>query len=266
MEIYSNEKQLKSEIMQSRHLFIYGYDTNCKSDFLKGLESEYPVNADSKEPVVLYLNNFGLPKTGVSLKDKDSYYIHRMSSEYLSLSMATRLLERTLELDKNVLGDRLSRLISLISKNRNTKFGEILTLEDLLREVKSSRDFYYKSYIDYINGKIDGISIDDVSIPFLQLEFFASIFKEQMNIDSYLAFILDKKYPFISSSAACVNDYVGSRINKDISIKVATEPDDWETYRDSNGQFVEYIHDYGDVELDSSKKDSLKLAMKKRGL
>ena len=87
MEIYSNEKQLKNEIMQSRHLFIYGYDTNCKSEFLKGLESEYPVSVDSNEPIVLYSNNFGLPKTDVSLAGKDKYYIHRMSSEYFSLSM-----------------------------------------------------------------------------------------------------------------------------------------------------------------------------------
>ena len=60
------------------------------------------------------------------------------------------------------------------------------------------------------------------------------------------------------SSTQAINNLIGSRINGDISVKVAIEPDDWETYRDSNGQFVGAIHDYGTVELDDSYKKYMK--------
>ena len=53
---------------------------------------------------------------------------------------------------------------------------------------------------------------------------------------------------------------VGKRINADISMKVACQPGEWETYYDLSGQFVQCVHDYGVVELD----DSLNQYVKKR--
>ena len=52
--------------------------------------------------------------------------------------------------------------------------------------------------------------------------------------------------------------------NGDISVKVVTESDAWDTFITSNGVFVEYIHDYGIIELDDSYKNDKKKLIKDR--
>ncbi|MDO4963211.1 MAG: hypothetical protein Q4E75_03850 [bacterium] len=260
MEKYRNEDYLKKEIMQqSRHLFVYGYNTDYRSQFLQSMEKDYPVQADSDRPVALYFDTFGMPKIDFNQGDKNQYLIEAMSREYLHFTIASKILERTMELDKTILDSRLSRLIYLTNISKNNGYPEIETIEDLLREVKTSRNYYYQSYIYYVKGLIENVSIDDISVPFMQLEMFVSQYKEAMNIDSYLGIILDKKRPLAISSVQAINNLIGGRINKDISIKVVTEPDDWETYRDVNGQFIEATHDYGNVELDDSYKAYMKI-------
>ena len=259
MEKYKNEEYLKNQIMeQSRHLFIYGYNCEQRSEFLKSLEQNYPIIADSDKPVALYFDTLGIPKIDVDLKDKDRYLIDAVSREYLSFAIATRILERSMEFDRTILDSRLSRLINLINRNKNAGHAEIETALDLLKEIKTSRDFYYESYINYVKGLIERISIDNVTIPFLQLEMFVRLYKETMSINSYFGIIFDKKSPSSIPSTRAINNLIGGRINGDMSIKVAIEPDDWETYRDVNGQFVEAIHDYGTVELDDSLKEHMK--------
>lgn len=259
MKKYKDEDYLKKEIMeQSRHLFIYGYNNEHRSEFLKSLESDYPIIADSDKPVALYFDSLGLPKIDVDLKYRDNYLIHAASREYLSFAIATRILERTLEFDRTILDNRLSRLLNIMNRNKNAGHAELETALDLLKEIKTSRDFYYESYNNYVKGLIGRISIDDVAVPFLQLETFVRLYKEAMNIDSYFGIIFDKKSPLAISSTQAINNLICGRINKGISVKLAIEPNDWETYRDSNGQFIEVIHDYGTVELDDSYQENVK--------
>ena len=259
MEEYEHEKELKEEIMeQGRHLFIYGYKNEQRSDFLKGLESGYPIIADSDKPAALYFDSLGIPEMNIDLKGKDTLLIHVSSREYLSFAVAAKILERSMDFDKTGLDRRLSELIGLINSDKNMGFAEIQTVEDLLKEIKISRDFYYESYIKYVKGLIASISIDDIAIPFLELDMFVRLYKEAMNMKSYFGIIFDKQTPLMPSSTQAINNLIGSRINGDISVKVAIEPDDWETYRDSNGQFVEATHDYGTVELDNSSKTYMK--------
>ena len=259
MEQYKNEEYLKKQIMeQSRHLFIYGYNNKHRSEFLKMLENDYPLIADSDKPVALYFDFLGIPEIDDDSKDRDRYLIHAASREYLSFAIATKILERSLEFDRTILDSRLSRLLNLMNRNKNVGHAEIETALDLFKEIKTSRDFYYESYINYVKGLIERFSIDDVTIPFLQLEMFVRLYKKAMNINSYFGIIFDKKSPIAIPSTQAINNLIGGRINGDMSVKVAIEPNDWETYRDVNGQFVEAIHDYGTVELDDSLKKHMK--------
>ena len=87
----------------------------------------------------------------IDLKGKDTLLIHVSSREYLSFAVAAKILERSMDFDKTVLDRRLSELIGLINSDKNMGFAEIQTVEDLLKEIKISRDFYYESYIKYVN-------------------------------------------------------------------------------------------------------------------
>lgn len=256
MEKYNNEEYLKNEIMnQSRHLFIYGYNNDYRSSFLKSLEDEFPIMINSDKPVALYFDDLGLPVIEPNIEKIDFDLIRNISMEYLSFKIASNILEKSIKFDD--IDSRLSRLIELTNLYKNKGHKEITTTKDLLGEIKTTIDFYYESYWDYLNGKIDKVSIDKVAIPFLQLELFVRDYKSEMEMDSYLGIVFDKKNSIIIPSTQAVNNLIGARINSDISVKVAIEPDDWETYYDINGQLVEAIHDYGTVELDSAYEDDM---------
>ena len=205
MKEYEYEERLKKEIMeQGRHLFIYGYKNEQRSDFLKGLESGYPIIADSDKPAALYFDSLGIPEMNIDLKGKDTLLIHVSSREYLSFAVAAKILERSMDFDKTVLDRRLSELIGLINSDKNMGFAEIQTVEDLLKEIKISRDFYYESYIKYVKGLIASISIDDIAIPFLELDMFVRLYKEAMNMKSYFGIIFDTFFISISLSISSV--------------------------------------------------------------
>lgn len=253
MEKYENEEYLKESIMeQSRHLFVYGYDNEYRSEFLQNLEKDYPVTMDSNKPLAIYISSLEMPKTDVNIKDKDSIIINVMNREYLYFTIAAKLLEKSAEIDKDTLNSRLSKMIYFANKKRNKKYPEIETFDDLLEEMKKSQSFYYENYNKYINGLTNQVPIDDVSIPFLPLEWFVREYKSGMNIDSYIGILFDVKDSLSVPSTQAINNLVNSRINKDISIKVVDKPGNWKTFESTNGQIVQSTHDYGTIELDDS--------------
>lgn len=263
MEKYKNEKYLKKEIMeQSRHQLIYGYCGDTRSQFLQELDEEYPLLEDSTTPIALYMDNFGLPKVENQRNQTDGYIVGAISREYLSMSIASKILEKTLEKQNKELEERLNRLLYLINKLNRHSQVEVSSLRELLQALEEAKQFYLTNFSQYLTGTIDEISINQLSVPFLQLDMFISEFKRAMNIQSYFGILLDKKEPVALSSAQAVNNIIGRRINKDISIKLAVEPNDWDTYFDPNGQRIEVIHDYGTVELDDSHKEYIKTLIK----
>ena len=260
MSYYNNDEYLKKQIVeQSRHLFVYGYNNGIRSEYLKGFEKDYPIKLDSNTPVALYFDNLCFPKTEANLEDKDSIMIQAICREYLNFAIASKILDMSnSSIDQETLNEKLSRIILLSNKNRNPSFLEIKNVHDLAETFKESRDFYSDSFNKYTRGEIDSVSIDQLAIPFLQLEMFVELFKNAINMDSYFAIIYDKKNPLSIPSVKSLNNYLGARINKNLSLKIATEPDDWESYRDVNGQFVQAVHDYGYIKLDDSYKDYMK--------
>ena len=52
---------------------------------------------------------------------KNQYLIEAMSREYLHFTIASKILERTMELDKTILDSRLSRLISLTNITQKSR-------------------------------------------------------------------------------------------------------------------------------------------------
>ena len=82
--------------------------------------------------------------------------------------------------------------------------------------------------------------------------------KEAISNNTYFALLIDNKKDVSLPSIKTINLYVGGRINDTISIKNAIEPDKWKSYLTSNDKYIQSIHDYGDVELDSSLRKVLK--------
>ena len=260
MNTYNNE-YLKKEIMnQSRHQLIYGYNGNNRKSFLKNLEKEYPVVFDKNQPMAIYVNDFWLPKNSIKTNNSSQIRLSIASKEYLYFSIIKDIIRRVIDYSNITESDEnIEELIDAINKFIiNNKSNEITSLDDFISLLTESKK-YYKEYYQGILEEKDLLSPYEVlKIPFIEINFFIERLKQIINNNSYFGIIFDKQNDISLQTTKAINSLIGSRINKDISVKIALEPDKWDSYLCSNGQFIEYIHDYGDIELDDSKSNYVK--------
>ena len=261
MNKYENQEYLKQEIMgQSRHQFIYGYSNDKRKKIFQELVSDFPIRVDSNLPIAIYLNEFGLPKVSDDNSELVFDKTDILSREYLSFSIVHSILLKTKENnDDNLLNSRIGKLLRIINNYYITPgYTQISDLDELINVLEESKEFYREYYDNYVKCGFNNKSIDDIRLPFLQLELFISQYKRALDISSYFGVIVDKCDDIALSSIKAINSLVGSRINKDISMKIAVEPGMWDSYVETNGNFIEAIHDYGIVELDDSAKKYVK--------
>ena len=261
MEKYENEEYLKNKIMdQSRHQFIYGYDGLQRKQFLENMASCYPIVLDENSPMAIYVNEFGLPKISTANGEVDKNKVAIISSEFLYFSIASDILEKSKKTNEiALLNERIKSLIEILNKHSiNKDCSPIADFDDLIRVLIESKEFYKKSYKEYIEKGIETTSIKNVTLPFMQFDMFIRKLKNALNNDSYFGIIIDRQSDIALSSTEAINCLVGGRINKDISIKVAVDPSKWDSYIDSDGQFIEESHDYDVVELDNANSEYLR--------
>lgn len=259
MEKYNNEEYLKRSIMeQSRHLFIYGKKCEYRHSFFKKLDDDYPLLMDSSAPTSLYFESFGIPKIDCNLSNKDTYTMQSLSRDYLSFLIASKIVEKSIYIDETILNSKLSTLINILNMSKNKGYQNIKTFTDLLKEIKDSRDFYYESYVKYVKNLSQDINRNDIVLPYLDILMFVKLYKKAINKHSHFGIIFDKSVELETFSIQAINSLISSRINEDISIKVALELDAWETYYDVNGLLIEEPHDYGTIELDSEHDEFIK--------
>lgn len=261
MEKYKNEEYLKHEIMdQSRHQFIFGYDGIQRKQFLEDMANYYDIVLDKESPMAIYITEFGLPKISICGSELNKSKIDFISNEFLYFSIANEILLKAIASnDINLLNERIKKLIDTLNKcGINKNYSPIVDLNDLIRVLMQSKEFYKNCYVEYYGEGKETTSIDEITLPFLQFDMFIMLLKRAINNSSYFGIIIDKQSDIALSSIQAINGLIGSRINQDISMKIAVEPDNWDSYRNFDGQIIESIHDYGTVELDDSQSQYLK--------
>ena len=252
---------LKQQIMNdNRHSFIYGYDKEERKNFLKELEQEYPLQKDCNKPIAVYLEEIGFPKEEITNGLYPQQQMVGISSEYLALSIADTILNKTMEaMSQDELEEKCKPLLERLNRRQlNLGVAPIQTTEELELLIKKSKEKYLDYYQESIQNKDAKFRIQDVPIPFLSLDFFISSMKKAINYSSSFKIIIDRQKSLALSSYQAVNFLIGRRNNTNISLKVATSPTTWETYSDANGQAIEYLHDYEVVEFDDSYRQYIK--------
>ncbi|MBE6148579.1 MAG: hypothetical protein E7167_03720 [Firmicutes bacterium] len=251
---------INNEIMgQSRHQFIYGYNTDDRTSQMKEMVESHPIKMDESSPMGIYLESPAV-ETETPDSNADRMLITRMGKEYLRFTIAYTLLDRALEdNDFTTIPERVSSFLDAINRLLvNYGKAEIKSLQELLTILKMGLEYYemnYKAAVD--TGAYMG-SPTELPISFLSLDVFLSYFKKMLNNNSFVAVVVDMKNPISNIATQAINEYVAKRCNSDLSMKIVCEPGSWATYYDFAYNPIEYIHDYGIVELDESHQECMK--------
>lgn len=260
---------VKSEIMdQSRHLFVYGYNNDSRKEIVDSLEKDYPVVFDSNKPMAVNIKDLGIPDYKINYDGVDYNKLILIGKEYFDFTVFDSIIKRTREAyDDDFINQRLKNVYEML--NRSSLNPDPIVIEDiksLLSVIEEAKDFYHGTYKEYVETGRDYKPIDVITLPFVDLDFLIKRYKSEMNNNSYFGFIIDKQNPIARTSMMAINLYTGARINDNISMKIFTDPNDWDCYKTSDGGFVEAVHDYGEVELDDSVKKYIKEQKRRMGI
>lgn len=258
----NNDYLIQSIMEQSRHNFIYGYKIIDRDLFVEKLQGNYPVVINTKKPMAIKLNDLGLPNLKQVNENINQSPIKVISNEYLSFSIASSILNKIMnDLDCDILNKITPRFLRNLETTHlnGGKLSSLSELKEILIEGKKTYLTAFKNYLETGNFDID---IDNLKISFIYLETLLSEYKKMLNNDSHFNLIIDNNERVSIYSYLAINSLVGSRINRDLSLKVITDLASWPTYETYNNQLVEAIHDYGVVELDNNLKEQI-LKLKK---
>jgi len=250
-----DKEYLKKEIVgQNRHQFIYGYNDENRKCLIKELEIEYPIVKEKTSQIAINPKNIFLPN--IEPEALDEYKLNMIATEYLRFNIALELLLRT-----------QSQFSDINMLNLTTYFGENITkIEELIKHFKESIDFYKFYYEEYLKKEDIKINIDEILISFLDIETFIRKYKKDINNQSYISILVDNVCDSSIYSTRAVNDLIGSRINKNISMKIFTEPDKWNSYIGTNKETIDSVHDYEILCMDDSYKEYTRKLKKRNSL
>lgn len=257
-------ENIKDMIMgQSRHLFVYGNRSQERTDFLRELEEDYPVMCNEDSPIALYLEDYALPNLTNQNPNIDKIRLKTIGREFFNASVTYKLVDlltKKADLREEQINYFLRNMARINLPGSNEK---IESLEEFSRLIKETKDFYQLYYQEYLKEDPNLPNFSDVRIPFIELNGTVVYLKKTLKNDSYIGIIIDHNEPISLVSTQVINGIVTRRINKDISMKVVTEPDKWISFVDQSGELAEATHDYGVVELDSSLKKHIKKIKRK---
>lgn len=227
-------------VLESRHKFVY-YDDN--KDKILDMVSRYPAIIDSDSPILVYIKDSGLPKMDNKLglnKDK----IKSIHNNYYSLLIFFSIIDTLIKsIDIDILNSRLKGTFEFCSYNNKEEIRDVVTLRDKL--LKSKND-YRDAYIKYIEtGELD--LFDNIEIPFIIVDSSVRDLKEEIGLREHFSLLLEIGSDLSIYNYMSVNNYIASRCNGYLSMNVLCRDNEWGCYYTSNGQFIEYVHDYTEI-------------------
>lgn len=240
------EKQIISE---SRHQIIYCDDASLREQLFKSVEHKSPIIKNINKPMSVYIDDLG-PQVDKVNDNLDSIKLSSMTREYLYFSICYEIVNKIkkLELDKKSLDYFIDRINTLFVQEYN-----IISLDELSETLLSSKETYEKAFINYVQTGTFNFDINDMNIPFIDIESFINKVKKLINNDSYLCILLNYEKEISTYSMKSVNNLIASRINKNISVKLGTGSKKWKTYYTDNNDHIDSVHDYDIIYLDDNK-------------
>ena len=238
-------------VLESWHMFVY-YDDECIY-YLRNLENEYLPKINSNEPIVVYVQDSGLPKIDTSL-ELDSFRITIFHERYYQLLIFLSIIDRLINcIDIDELNSRLGRTFRLFSQMSKREIKDINTLRSLLVE---SKNMFKDGYIEYMQtGKVD--FYDKVPIPFILIDNMIPTLKRELGLERHFSLMVELQGDISKYSSKAINDYIASRCTGYLSMNVLLrDHKEWKNWFANNGQIIQDVHDYTEVDFRKHKTRS----------
>jgi len=230
-------------VLESRHKFIYYDDESFNS--LRELEYKYMSKLNSEEPIVIYVKDEGLPHLDTEML-LDKNIIINFHERYYGLLIFLSIIDSiSNNVDYDEMNIKFDRLFRVITCYINVEINDINTLKRMLID---SKEIYKDAYVKYLEtGKMD--FYDKVPIPFVMVDNLVPIVKNLLNLKEYFSLLIDLECISVYDSRS-INDYITSRCNGYLSVNVLLHNDnDWKCYYANNGEFIQNVHDYIEIDL-----------------
>lgn len=255
-------EQKKEAIMtQNRHQLIYAKKGQKRDEFLSQLVEEYPVKFDAYSPIAIYVEDAILPEVKQANPNIDINMLNLLGLEYFNLSIVHSISKAVFSFDESAfdevaLNSFLLKVHSSWAQNNYLYQSDtsLDTLSSLTRALEKSKSYYYKFYLDYMQGKEE--KIDITKLPFAHIDpiEYAEAVKNLINNKAYFCAIINYEGNGFESSRQAVNEVIGKRCNATVSVKLFTSVNDWDLYYTFGGPAIEFTRDYGEVDFDGSKR------------
>lgn len=235
---------INSVVLESWHKFVY-YDDSSKNK-IYSLIGNYPVKVNSSTPIVVYINDEGLPKPSSDIS-LDNYRIEIFHQRYYEILILLSIVDRLIcEIDRDTLNNRFKRVFRLLSLNNEKEIDDICELGDILEKTKN---IYKKEYINYINTGVLGNFYNDLEIPFVVIDSIISSIKKSIGLEKHFSLLIDIDSDLSIFNQRTINDYIASRCTSYLTINVLLNKYNWKCFYNNSGLLIENIHDYIDVDL-----------------
>ena len=244
----------KIRVLEQRHDFIYG--DRDRTEYLKEIAKD-TLEEDGRFRIPIYTDFSGLLDSNNEVCEVGR--LKCLQKYYFELYMVNLMISRL----KNVLNEEE---YAILEKHLGMLFGEdsIVSYDVLRMELEigmaSLKDFY-----DYYvkNGELKTSLMDNAKVTFTEFDFFLPELKTLIKRFSDFILIIDKTKTFGNIYTNVINTYIAGRSNDYLNIKVGCKNDrDWANYMTVNGNYIDYIHDYGDFEMKDFKLRRTKKRLK----
>ena len=160
-----NEYIEDSIINTGWHQFIYGYNTDDRTKFLKDIAIHHPITINSDCPQAIYINEFSLPVLN-SKCSVDKNLLSIISRNYFDFTIYYQILLELIKLDRfKELDGREQFFLDYVNRLvLNDGFNTIKSLESLKDCLFQAKDFYKNKYISLLTGTDFKENIDDLPI------------------------------------------------------------------------------------------------------
>lgn len=157
--------------------------------------------------------------------------------EYLKNLIAYNLTMR-LENNSIVMGHIENEILDFLNGYQFNRKEKVTSVQNYLKELRETLEICQETYMSILQNGTAHPKMFDFPSDVDNIEWFSKMMKEMLKNNAQFNIIIDDQ-------------------NRVVFMKIATEPENWSTYRDLSGVFVENIHDYSIVELDDSYKSAL---------